>query len=125
MPDFLERSHQPLGDADVPHASARHQLEGVPLLVVLGLRLVHHAHAAETDGVSHRIRSQHEVLGLALEDALGLKRREDSLADEIVGENGRLKLRLILHEIAEDLIKPGAIEQVAATQVVGDSFTSS
>src|SRR5947207_3012935 len=86
MPYFLERPRQPLGDADVPHASAGHQFQDVPLLVVLGSRFVNRAHAAKADGVGDSVWSEYEVLGLALKNALGLKRREDSLVNKIIGE---------------------------------------
>ena len=87
----LEGAHLAAGDADVPHAPPRQHLDGVPLVVGLRLRLVDRAHAAGAQGVHQGERPEHEALGLALEEPVGLELAEDSLADQVFGQRGRLR----------------------------------
>ncbi len=112
------------GDADVPHAAPRQHLDGVPLVVGLGLGLVDRAHAAGAEGVHEGERPEDEALGLALQQALGLELGENALADEELGQGGRLGAGVLGEELADDLIELAAVDEVAAAQVPDEPFAS-
>ena len=55
----LNGPHLTPGNADVPHASPRQDLDGVPFVVVLGERFVDRPHAAGAERINERIRPEH------------------------------------------------------------------
>ncbi len=122
VPNVPEISHQSFWAADIPHAPPRHEFESIWFQIILQSRL--RSHAAKADFIDHRIRSEHEVLGLALQDALGLVSSENFLSNEVTGQDRRLE-RMIFHEVAKNLIQPAAVQQIAATQVKNERVTRS
>ena len=69
-----------------------------------------------------RERPEDEALGLALEQAFGLEVGQDALADEVLGQGGRLGAGVLVEELADDLVELAAVDQVAAAQVPDEPF---
>ena len=122
--EVLEGTHLAAGQADVPHAAPRQHLDGVPLIVLLGERLVDRTHAAGADGVHQGVRPEDQALRLALQDAIGLELRDDLLANQIFRQLRRFGARMLLEEFAHDLVELAAVDQVAASKVPDEPFTS-
>ena len=91
---------------------------------VVGLRsgLVHLAHAALADGVEQHVRPEDQPLRLAVEDALGLERGERALRDEVLGQGRGLGPRVLLEELADELVELAAVDQAAPPEVPDEPF---
>src|SRR5262249_49765688 len=97
----------------VPHATPREHLDGVPAAVGFRLRLVYGAHAAGAERVTQGERPQDEPLGLALQETVRLELAENPLADEVFGQGGRFRPRVLLQELPDDLVELAAVQQIA------------
>ena len=122
MAELLEGANLAAGQADVPHAAPRQDLDGVPLAIGLGKRLVNRAHAAGADRIHQGIGTEHQSLGFALENAIGLELGQDGLADQVFRQLRRFGPRMLLEELAHDLIELAPVDQIAAPEVPDEPF---
>jgi hypothetical protein len=122
---LLERAYLAPRDADVPHAAARQHLDGIPVVVRFRLRFVHRAHTTAAQRIHERERPQDEPLRLALKQTFGLKVGQNVLADEILCQSRRLRSRILIEKLSDDLIELPAINQIAAAQIPDEPFAGS
>src|SRR5262249_5426035 len=99
--------------------------DGVPIAVVLGLRLVDGAHAAGAECVHEDVGSQNKVLSFVLKESIGLELAKDALTDQVLGQGRGFGARLLLEKLAHDLVQLPAVDEVAALQVPDEPFTGS
>ena len=72
---------------------------------------------------SRHFHREAEALRFALEQTLRLKRGQDILGDQVIGEIRRFRTWVFLQEFADDLIETPTIDQVAAAKIPDKPFT--